>query len=117
MQNGIDPQPAARSPRRRLLLGASAAGFVITLPIVIAAGLSPRPAVTSVSAGQPAPARPSAVARPLDSNPPTVEQTPLPKWLGRRQPGWAWDGTRTVSFELDAVTDATRSKLNVSHGP
>jgi hypothetical protein len=105
MQNAIDGQPAARKSisRRRLLVGTSAAAFVITLSIVIAAGRSPRPAVEPVSVGPPA-----SVHSP-DPNPPappvTVEPAALPKWVGRRQARWTGDWTKTVSFALDAVTD------------
>jgi hypothetical protein len=113
MQNGIDWQPSRNSiSRRRLLIGASAAGFVITLSIVIAAGRSPRPAVQSVSVAPPAPVhapepRPAAMTPVTPVAPVTVELTPLPKWVGRRQPKLTGDWTKTVSFSLDAIADVT----------
>jgi Type VI secretion system VasI, EvfG, VC_A0118 len=34
-----------------------------------------------------------------------VEPVPAQKWMGRRQATWASDGSKTISFELDATSD------------
>jgi hypothetical protein len=38
-----------------------------------------------------------------------VEPTLLPAWSGRRQAVWGYDGTKTITFALDAITDVTAS--------
>jgi hypothetical protein len=86
------------------LLAVSAGGLLVTLSIVIAAGSVSRSGSQPVGAGQLAPVRSS------DSAPPaTVEPTLLPAWSGRRQAVWGYDGTKTISFALDAITDVTAS--------
>ena len=90
-----------RGMTRWLLLGVSAAGALVTMSFVIASGVS-RPGVEPASAGQAAPVR-SANSAP----PPTVEPTLLPAWSGRRQAVWGYDGTKTITFALDAITDVT----------
>jgi hypothetical protein len=89
---------------RRLWLGVSAASVLVTLSIVIAARGVSRPGVEPTSAGQAATVR-SANSAP----PPPVEPTLLPAWSGRRQAVWAYDGTKTITFALDAITDVTAS--------
>jgi hypothetical protein len=85
-------------------LGISAAGVLVTLSIVIAAvGVSP-PAAEPASAAQSAPARPATSVSPV-----TVEPTLLPAWAGSRQAVWGYDGTKTITFALDAITDVTAS--------
>lgn len=93
-----------RGTARWLLLGVSAAGLLVTLSIAIAAGSLSRPVVEPASAGQPAPVR-SANSVPAV----TVEPTLLPTWIGRRQAVWGYDGTKTITFALDAITDVTAS--------
>ena len=49
-----------------------------------------------------------AVAATNTSPPPAkviVEPAPPQKWMGRRQAWWASDGSKTISFELDASND------------
>jgi hypothetical protein len=89
---------------RWLLLGVGAAGLLVTLSIVIAAGSVSRPLVEPASAGQPAPVRSADSVSPV-----TVEPTLLPTWGGRRQAVWGADGTKTIAFALDAITDVTAS--------
>jgi hypothetical protein len=88
----------------QLLIGAVAAGLFITLSVVIVASRLSRPAGAPVSASQAAPVR-----SPDSERPSSVEQTLLPSWVGRRQAVWGPDGTKTVSFALDAVADVTVS--------
>ena len=89
---------------RWMWLGVSAAGVLVTLSIVIAAvGVSP-PVAEPASAAQSAPASPATSVPPV-----TVEPTLLPAWAGRRQAVWGYDGTKTITFALDAITDVTAS--------
>jgi len=96
--------PAANVRRtidRWLLVGVGAAGLFITLTIVLVTGMSRRP-VESAAAPQTVAAR-STPAVPAA----LVEPTVLPAWAGRRQPVWAADGTKTISFALDAIGDVS----------
>jgi len=101
---------ARRRMSRRLLIGACAALFV-TLSVVIAAGRLSRPAAETVSVGQSAPPVRAIQAAPVRSpnpNPPaTVETAARPTWVGRRRAGWGYDGTKTISFALDATTEVS----------
>jgi hypothetical protein len=96
--------------RRRLSpilwFGGIAAGLFIALSLVFASGGKSRPAVGSVNASQ-ATTVLSLPSRVPDA--PVVEPTLLPTWVGRRQPVWGPDGTKTVSFSLDAISDVTAS--------
>jgi hypothetical protein len=126
MQRSVDPQPAAdqethvqdapvsnppsstvpAAVRRRssslLLIGASAAGLLITLSVVITAVRLSWPAVESGNS-----VRATPVASRASDPPVLVEPTLLPTWAGRRQAVWGPDGTKTVSFALDAISDVT----------
>jgi len=101
---------ARRRMSRRLLIGACAALFV-TLSVVIAAGRLSRPAAETVSVSQSAPPVSASQAAPVRSpnpNPPaTVETAARPTWVGRRRAGWGYDGTKTISFALDATTEVS----------
>jgi hypothetical protein len=96
--------PAAVPPRSSslLLIGVSAFGLLSVLSVAIAAAMLSRRAVEPVSTVQTIPA-PSRASDP----PSTVEPTLLPTWVGRRQAVWGPDGTKTVSFALDAISDVT----------
>jgi len=113
----LNTQPVEKSPAkprrrisRRLWIGASAALFV-TLSVVIAAGRLSRPAAETVSVGQAAQSQPISVSqtapvRSTSSNPPAmVETAARPTWVGRRRAGWGYDGTKTISFSLDSLTE------------
>jgi len=65
-------------------------------------------------APDPAPAAPRPGATPVIPKPPSVmphaspaivEPPPKQKWQGRRQASWASDGSKTISFELQASDD------------
>jgi hypothetical protein len=88
-----------------LVAGAVAAGLFIALSMVFAAGNRSRPAVESVSASQ-ATTAPSPSRIP---DGPVVQPTLLPNWVGRRQAVWGADGTKTISFSLEAISDVTAS--------
>src|SRR5262245_767647 len=101
---------AARARGRRvsplLWIGGIAAGLFIALSLVFASGGKSRPAVGSVNASQ------ATTVSSLPSrlpDPPVVEPTLLPTWVGRHQAVWGPDGTKTVSFSLDAIADVTAS--------
>jgi hypothetical protein len=94
--------PAAVTRRNRSLLLFGAAGLFIALSVVIAAGRLSRPAVESVGTVQATP-----VASRASDPPVRVEPTLLPTWVGRRDAVWGPDGTKTVSFALDAISDVT----------
>ena len=96
----IEVPTAVRGRNSALRIGA--AGVFITLLVVIAAGRLWRPAVESVSAAQATP----VVSRASDPAV-KVEPTLLPTWGGRRQAVWGPDGTKTIIFALDAISDVT----------
>jgi hypothetical protein len=77
---------------------------IVTLSIAIAAGSLSRSVAEPASAGQPTPVRSADSAAPAP-----VEPTLLPPWGGRRQAVWGPDGTKTITFALDAITDVTAS--------
>lgn len=101
----IEPPPMAtrRLSSRWLLVGVGVAGLFITLSVAIAAGRLSRPGVGSVGVSQ------ATLVPSPDPRPAIVEQTLLPAWVGRRQSVWGPDGTKTVSFALDAISDVTAS--------
>lgn len=47
----------------------------------------------------------SAPATAPSPAPVAVETVPAPTWTGRRQAGWARDGSKTISFDLQAIRD------------
>jgi hypothetical protein len=82
--------PVARLPL--ILIGAAAAvGGVLT----VLAFVMPRTA-TPIEAAQPAPVAPAPTAK-------AVEPAPVPTWTGEPQARWAHDGSKTISFELQAT--------------
>src|SRR5689334_19822162 len=91
---------AATSHRRTFawLIGAGTAGFAITLSILLGRGRQVT-AVQFLNAGQ---AAPMASARSDDAD----GRASRPAWVGRRQPAWASDGSKTVTFALDAISEA-----------
>jgi len=111
-----DPRPIEAPPastRRgissRLLIGASAAVAVIALLFVFAAGSLSRPAAEVVTVGQAEPVRVAATAAAPPAAVEMVELSPMPTWVGRRQATWGYDGSKTITFALDAITDVTAS--------
>jgi hypothetical protein len=86
-----------------LLGGAVAAVLFIALSMVFAGGSRSRPPVGSINTSQ---ATTTTVPEPV-SDTPLVQPTQLPAWAGRRRPVWGSDGTKTVSFSLDAIADVT----------
>ena len=109
---GEETQPSDATPpitptrglsTRWLLAGVGAAVLFVTLSVAIAAGRLSPPAVESVGVSQ------ATLAPSPDPRPTIVEPTLLPTWLGRRQAAWGPDGTKTISFALEAISDVTAS--------
>jgi hypothetical protein len=83
------------------LMAIGAAGVVAAAGIVLA--LSSRPEATPARA-----ATMSSTAPPAASTGPApliVESAPPPTWIGQRRAGWGPDGSRTITFELQATHD------------
>lgn len=57
------------------------------------------PVRTAAAAAPAAPAATKSVA------PPVIESGPAPTWTGRRTPTWARDGSKTISFQLEATRE------------
>ena len=75
-----------------------AAGIVACVTaIVILYALKPAASPQAVEAAPPVAAAVAAA--------PVVEQAPAPTWAGRREAAWANDGSKTISFELQAIGD------------
>lgn len=81
------------------LVGATGALLGITTMVVLG---RPHPqtgqAQTPVAAGRP-------VVAPSSGPSVAVESTVLPTWVGRKHATWARDGSKTISFELQASND------------
>ena len=50
-------------------------------------------------------AAPAATAVTKPAAPAVAESGPVPTWTGRRTPTWAYDGSKTVTFQLDATRE------------
>jgi len=104
-------RPPKIERRRRisplLLTGGIGAALFIALSMVFAASTRSRPPVGSAYASQATTIPTTGPSGVPDA--PVVESTLLPTWVGRRQAVWASDGTKTVSFSLDAISDVTAS--------
>lgn len=90
--------PVARAKGRSLALVGGAGVLACVTAMVVLQSLQP--------AASP---QPIATTRPLSPAPapaaPAVESTPVPTWVGNRQATWANDGSKTISFELQATRD------------
>jgi Type VI secretion system VasI, EvfG, VC_A0118 len=103
-----DPTPATVQPREAVppsqkkswslaLVGGAGVLACVTAMVVLQSlqpAASPQP-VEAIRTSSPAPV---AAA-------PVVESTPVPTWVGNRQATWANDGSKTISFELQATHD------------
>lgn len=77
------------------------AGMLAGVAFVLALGWlrGDAPIQTAAAAAATAPTATKPVA------PPVVESGPAPTWTGRRAATWAHDGSKTVSFQLEATRD------------
>ena len=46
-----------------------------------------------------------AAGQPTSHTPVLTDSDPAPVWIGRRQPAWASDGSKTIEFQLEAIND------------
>lgn len=67
----------------------------VTAVIVLSSLQSTSPQQTAAVSAPPAAAAPAPVTR----------SAPAPTWVGRREAQWANDGSKTISFELQAIND------------
>ena len=74
-------------------------GAAAVLGALLVALLIGRPASHSTAS---APAIQQPFARPAVSEPLPRDSSETPTWIGRRRPTWARDGSKTISFELQA---------------
>jgi hypothetical protein len=92
----------ARQPRNWSMALVGGAGVLACVTaMVVLQSLQPAASPQPVEASRPSqPARAAAAA-------PIVESGPTPMWVGSRQASWANDGSKTISFELEATNDVT----------
>jgi len=88
-------------------VGAAAALLILTITLVRSQSNAPtlderRPAAAATTTTAPAaPAAPSASS----AGSVISDSAPAPTWVGRRQTTWARDGSKTISFQVDAIED------------
>ncbi len=90
--------PAARTKGRSLALVGGAGVLACVMAMVVLQSLQPAASPQPDAATRPSPPAPVAPA-------PVVESMPVPTWVGKRQASWANDGSKTISFELQATRD------------
>ena len=90
--------PVARAKGRSLALVGGAGVLACVTAMVVLQSLQPAASPQPIAATRPLPPAPAAAA-------PVVESTPVPAWVGNRQATWANDGSKTISFELQATRD------------
>src|SRR4030095_16903205 len=84
-----------------MIVGAAGAlaGIVLVLALSSLRGDPPLQTASAAStAADPPRTTPPASA-------PAVESGPVPTWTGQRNAAWARDGSKTITFELQAVRD------------
>jgi hypothetical protein len=98
----LQTRQAAAPPSSRIsssLMMIGAAGAVACLAaIVVMYSLTSDAPQQAIEAARPAAAASAAA-------PPVVEQAPAPTWVGRREATWTNDGSKTISFELQATSN------------
>lgn len=92
----------ARQPRNwsmALVGGAGVLACVVAMVVVqsLQPSASPQPVET------PRPVEPVEPAKPVEE--PIIKSGSAPTWVGSRQASWANDGSKTISFELQATHD------------
>jgi len=102
----VPPIPAYLQPalmdrlrsRRALIVFAGVLAFVATVLMMVrrSSGTHEKIQVTRQVAAKPSTGDALVLA----------DSEPAPAWVGRRQPGWASDGSKTIEFQLDAINDA-----------
>ena len=90
--------PAREKKSWSLALVGGAGVLVCVIAIVVLQSLQPAASPQPVATIQPSQTKPAPAA-------PVVDSSPAPKWVGNRQATWANDGSKTISFELQATHD------------
>ena len=105
-----EPEPAAATAQPREAVSASekkswslalvggAGVLTCVIAMVVLQSLQPAASPQPVETIQPSSTKPAPAA-------PVVESAPAPTWVGNRQATWANDGSKTISFELQATHD------------
>ena len=95
----VDGRRHGSSTLKLASVGAAGTLAGIALMLFVSRGTSPQ-------ASTPVQTRPAAATLPAATRPPvTVDSEPAPAWVGRRHATWARDGSKTISFELQAMND------------
>jgi hypothetical protein len=83
------------------VVGVAGAIVLVAMLVVISRWPVNRPETspTGVESG------PVTTAPQSADSPQTVEPAPAPTWVGRRRATWARDGSKTITFELEAIND------------
>lgn len=102
MPEGEPAPTSARQPFPVWAVVAIAVGGVIAG--IVAAMLMGSPSQTARGSAGPRSESRSVVARDVDPSL-AVAAAPTPTWMGRRQATWARDGSRTITFELQAMRE------------
>ena len=92
------PTPASPTKGRSLALVGGAGVLACVTAMVVLQSLQPAASPQPVASTRPSTSAPVAAA-------PVVESMPAPAWVGNRQAAWANDGSKTISFELQATRD------------
>ena len=93
---------ARPKPTQLTLMIVGAVGMLAGIAFVLALGWlhGDAPVRTAVAA-----AAPTATTATKPVAPSAIESAPPPTWTGRRTATWARDGSKTISFQLDATRD------------
>lgn len=89
--------PSGRTLSSSLMMVGAAGALACVTALVVLYSLRPGASQQAVEV-----TRPAAAATPAS---PVVQQAPAPTWAGRREASWASDGSKTISFELQATSD------------
>jgi hypothetical protein len=90
--------PASRKKSWSLALVGGAGVLACVTAMVVLQSLQP------AASPQPVVAIPASSTKPAPAAP-VIESAPAPTWVGNRQATWANDGSKTISFELQATQD------------
>jgi hypothetical protein len=85
-----------------MIVGAAGALAGIVLVVALSSLRGDAPLQTASAASSAAAATRTPPAAPA---PTVVESAPAPTWTGQREAAWAHDGSKTITFELQAVHD------------
>jgi len=109
---GLDAGVSARTGNAAPSVGARPHAARLTLLTVCAAGVVAGVAFVSALGwprGEPpvqtAAAAPMSTVPPRPKTPEITEPDPAPTWTGQPRATWAYDGSKTIAFELQAIRD------------